>query len=175
MFKAAFGDHAITEERIIHALASFVRSIRSGNAPYDRYEAGDESAIDDAAKRGWLVFRDKGGCTACHVPPLFTDNAFHNIGVGFGADGGEPDPGRFVVTKKKGDMGRFKTPTLRSVSRTSPYFHDGSKATLEGAVDYVLSGGHENPQRDQALAKLELTAQQKSDLLTFLRSLDGAE
>ncbi len=179
LFYAAFGDHEITKGRVVHALACFVRSIRSGAAPYDHFERGDAGAIDDDAKRGWLVFRDKGGCTACHVPPLFTDNKFHNIGVGFegvgaGAETAAVDLGRQNVTKKKRHRGAFKTPTLRSAVQTAPYFHDGSAATLEAAVDYVLSGGHANPQLDSSLTKLVLTARQRRDLIAFIRSLDAA-
>lgn len=168
LFKTAFGDHTITTERVVLALASFVRSIRSGNAPYDRFEAGDASAIDDAAKRGWLVFRDKAGCTACHVPPLFTDGKFHNIGIG------SDDAGRAGVTKNAKDTGSFKTPTLRSAAQTAPYFHDGSAATLEAAVDYMLSGGRDNPHLDSSLAKIDLTPVQRAELVAFIRSLDGA-
>lgn len=173
LFLAAFGSREITEQRIVDALASFVRSIRSGNAPYDRFENGDKTAMSESAQRGWLVFRDKGGCTACHVPPLFTDNRFHNIGVGYGPGATSPDPGREDVTDQKRDRGAFKTPTLRSAVRTAPYFHDGSAATVEAAVDYVLTGGHDNPQRDTALTKLELTPEQRADLLAFIRALDG--
>ena len=193
LFKTAFGDHAITTERVVLALASFVRSIRSGNAPYDRFEEGDASAIDDAAQRGWLVFRDKAGCTACHVPPLFTDNVFHNIGIGTN------DEGRAGVTKKASDTGKYKTPTLRSAAQTAPYFHYGSAATLEAAVDYMLSGGRArsgrearneptktdrrarpsedsraNPHLDSSLTKVVLTPTQRAELVAFIRSLDGA-
>ena len=172
LFNAAFGDHQITKERIVHAIASFVRSIRNGDAPYDRFEAGDAAAIGEDAKRGWLVFRDKAGCTACHVPPLFTDNSFHNVGVGYDRTG-DVDVGRFELTQRKRETGAFKTPSLRGAAHTAPYFHDGSAATLEAAVDYMLSGGHDNPQRDQGLTKIELTAEQRADLLAFIRSLDG--
>lgn len=172
-FVAAYGDAAITKTRITHALASFVRSIRSGDAPYDRFELGETGAVDEAAQRGWEIFRSKAGCAACHVPPLYTDHLFHNIGVGFGGDA-EGEPGRSAVSKRPSDRGRFKTPTLRSVASTAPYFHDGSAATLEAAVDYVLGGGHANPNLDSGVTKIVLTAVQRDDLIAFIRSLDPA-
>lgn len=173
-FTAAYGDEAVTKPRITQALASYVRSIRSGDAPYDRFELGQRDAVDEAAQRGWEIFRSKAGCAACHVPPLYTDHLFHNIGVGFGGEGAA-EPGRGAVTKRPADRGRFKTPTLRSVTRTAPYFHDGSAATLEAAVDYVLSGGHPNPTLDSGITKIVLTPAQRDDLLAFIRSLDGRD
>jgi cytochrome c peroxidase len=103
------------------------------------------------------------------VPPLFTDYVFHNLGVG--AENYDRDPGREAITHRAVDRGRFKTPTLRSVANTAPYFHDGSQATLEAAVDFVLAGGHPNPRLDGALTPLVLTREERADLLAFLRSL----
>jgi len=139
-FERAFGTEA-TPETIGQALAAFVRTLRSGDSAWDRFEAGDAEAVSEEAKKGWLVFRDKARCTLCHVPPLFTDLSFHNIGIGLTDAGEMTDPGRYKVTQKEADRGAFKTPSLRSVTKTGPYFHDGSAATLEDAVRYMVAGG----------------------------------
>ncbi len=170
-FAEAFDKQDITADDVVKALASFVRSVRSGNAPFDKFEQGDKQAISESAARGWEIFRNKAACARCHAPPLFTDLDFHNVGVGM--DKPEPDLGRFNVTKDDKDKGRFKTPSLRSVSKHPPYFHDGSAATLEAAVDYMLSGGHANDNLDENLKKVELTPEEKADLIAFLQALDG--
>jgi cytochrome c peroxidase len=165
-FQEVFGSE-VNEEGIAKAIASFERTILSGDAPYDRFKAGDKSALSEAAQRGLKVFNNKGHCSACHSGPNFSDGAFHNIGIGMGAK--EPDLGRYVVTKLSGDKGAFKTPTLREVARHSPYMHDGSEKTLEDVVDWYDKGGHPNPQLDEEIFPLKLTAEEKSDLVTFLK------
>ena len=163
----------VTEDHVVKAIASFVRSIRSGNAPYDKWEKDQKSgAMSEAAVRGWELFRGKAGCGACHAPPLFTDNRFHNVGIGY--DKPEPDLGRFKVTKKDEDKGRFKTPSLRSVTTHPPYFHDGSAQTIEAAVDYMLSGGRKNDNLDSGMKKVALTKEQRADLLEFIKALEPA-
>ena len=171
LFNKAFGDDKVTSERVVKALASFVRSIRSGDAPWDRYEKGDKKAVSEAAVRGWEVFRLKAGCASCHAPPLFTDNLYHNVGVGY--DKPNPDEGRFKVSKDDKDKGKFKTPSLRSVTLHAPYLHNGSAATLDAAVDYMLSGGHKNPNLDSAFKKIPLSPEQRSDLMAFIKALEG--
>jgi cytochrome c peroxidase len=172
LFKAAFGAKPIVASRVVDALASFVRSIRSGNAPFDKFEQGDKKAISPAAARGWELFRNKAGCAACHAPPLFTDFKYHNVGVGY--DKPEPDTGRAKVTKKAKDEGKFKTPALRSVSTHPPYLHNGSAKTLAEAVDYMLSGGHTNPNLDGGFKKVDLSKEQRAELVAFLKSLTPA-
>ncbi|MBM4376200.1 MAG: c-type cytochrome [Deltaproteobacteria bacterium] len=171
LFKAAFGSDEVSSDRIVKALASFVRTLRSGDAPFDRFERGDTKAISESAARGWEIFRSKAGCAACHAPPFFTDFGFHAVGIGHGAK--EPDLGRGAITKEESDNGRFKTPTLRSVGQHPPYFHDGSGKTLEDAVDYMLSGGPEGAKLDGAFKKVVLTKDERADLLAFVRSLEG--
>lgn len=168
MFKAAFGSDEVSTERIVKALASFVRTLRSGDAPFDKFEHGDKKAISESAARGWEVFR-KVGCASCHAPPLFTDLSFHAVGIGSTAP--QPDLGRGAITKDEADNGRFKTPTMRSVSTNAPYFHDGSAATLEEAVDYMLGGGPPGAKVDGAFKQAKLTKGERDDLLAFLRSL----
>ncbi|HEU4714122.1 MAG TPA: cytochrome c peroxidase [Pyrinomonadaceae bacterium] len=168
-FQKVFQSDA-TAENIMKAIASFERTIIAGNTAWDRYRAGDTSALSESAVRGWNIFQTIK-CTNCHDGVLFTDQQYHNIGIGM--DQATPDVGRFNVTKKPEDTGAFKTPTLRDVARSAPYFHDGSAKTLEEAVDIMLAGGKPN----QYLDKKNLTPQkvlpdQREALLDFLRSLN---
>ncbi len=173
-FRTIFGANA-TGDTIVKALASFVRTIRAGDAPWDKYEkdSTDKSPEAEAARRGFQIFRGKAGCAACHAPPMFTDNGFHNVGIGYDKDVKEPDIGRGKVTNSKDDNGKFKTPHLRSVGKHPPYFHDGRAATLEDAVDYMLSGGLPNDNLDKLLKKVTLTKAERDDLLAFLKALDA--
>jgi cytochrome c peroxidase len=113
------------------------------------------------------LFFGKGHCSACHVGANFSDQAFHNIGVGF--DKPKPDLGRHDVTKVEGDKGAFKTPTLREIARSGPYMHDGRFKTLEAVVDYYDKGCHPNPQLDEEIFELKLTPAEKADLVKFLK------
>lgn len=146
------------------ALASYVRSIRSGDSRFDRYVGGQTDALSDLERAGLAVFRGKGHCNTCHVGPNFTDEQFHNTGVAW-RDGRLTDIGA-----GKGD---FKTPTLREVARTAPYMHDGSLATLEEVVEYYDKGGNINPGLDSDLRSLQLAPEEKRALVMFLRSLSG--
>jgi cytochrome c peroxidase len=165
-FKEIFGTDRVTRDGIAKAIAAYERTILSGDAPYDRFKAGNESALSEAGQRGMKLFFGKGQCSACHVGSNFTDNAFHNVGVGI--DKAKPDLGRFEQTKLEGDRGSFKTPTLREIARTGPYMHDGSLATLEEVVEHYAKGGLANPQLDEGIFKLNLSEQEKADLVTFL-------
>lgn len=165
-FQTVFGSEA-TPETLAKAIAAFERTVLSGDAPFDRFKAGDKKALSEAAQRGQAVFFNKASCSACHAGPNFTDGSFHNIGVGM--DKPEPDVGRFSETKLLGDKGSFKTPTLREIARTAPYMHDGSLKTLEDVVNYYDKGGIPNPQLDEEIFPLKLTDQQKADLVTFLK------
>jgi len=168
-FQAAFGGPA-TEETLAKALASYMRTIISDDTAWDRWQKGDQSALSDAAKRGYAVFQAKG-CAECHAGVLLTDQQFYNVGIGMTA--ATPDVGRFKVSNVEKDTGAFKTPTLRDISQSAPYFHDGSVATLEAAVDQMLAGGLDNPHLNrEKLKKQEVTPQERADLLEFLKSLD---
>jgi cytochrome c peroxidase len=155
------------------ALASYVRSILSGDSAYDRFINGDGTVLSDEQHGGMLIFRGKGNCTACHVGPNFTDERLHNTGVAWRdlSTGSEQVAGYFA--DEGAGNGTFKTPTLREVARTAPYMHDGSMATLEDVVDFYDRGGKRNPSLDPELRPLGLTAPEKQELLTFLRSLSG--
>ena len=158
---------------ISRALASYVRSILSGNAPFDRFTYGDRRALSSEQQAGLQVFRGKGNCTACHVGPNFTDERFHNTGVAW-RDGSLVDEGRFAVTGTMEDRGAFKTPTVREIARTAPYMHDGSLVSLDEVVDYYDRGGNSNPGLDPELRPLKLTASEKHSLVAFLHTLSGA-
>ena len=168
-FQAVFNQQA-NPENVSQALASYMRTFVSHSTPWDRWQQGDESAVSDAAKRGYEVFK-QAECTNCHDGILFTDLQYHNVGIGM--DDEEPDLGRYKVTQDEKDKGAFKTPTLRDVRQSAPYFHDGSVATLEEAVDLMVEGGKENPYLDRTnLKKAELSSKEKEDLVAFLKSLE---
>jgi cytochrome c peroxidase len=165
-FQKVFGTD-VTSEGIALAIASFERTVLSGDAPYDRFKGGDKQALSEAAQRGMAIFFGKGHCSACHQGANFTDGAFHNVGVGMDAE--KPDLGREAVSKQLGDRGSFKTPTLREIARTAPYMHDGSLPTLEAVVDHYAKGGIANPQLDEEIYELKLSPQEKADLVAFLK------
>lgn len=165
-FQEVFGTD-VTEEGIAKAIACYERTVLSGDAPYDRFKAGQKDALSESAQRGMKLFFGKAFCSACHVPPHFTDNAFHNIGIGM--DKPEPDIGRKEISGLGGDQGAFKTPTLREIARTAPYMHDGSLKTLEEVVEHYNGGGIKNPWLTEDIFPLRLTDQEKKDLVTFLK------
>jgi len=171
LFAAAFGDSTITFERIAKALATFERTIVSGNSAYDRYLAGDKSALTKQQKDGLDFFNKKGECAECHPGPNFTTEKFANLGVGM--DRAHPDSGLEAVTKKRGDFGKFKIPSLRDVSQRSPYMHDGSIKTLGEVLEVYAKGGLPNPHLDTRLTPFYMDEQTKQDLLAFLDSLNG--
>ena len=169
-FQEAFGTD-VTAEGIAQAIATFERTLLSGNSPWDRFQEGDQEALGASARRGWDLFRGKTNCTSCHVGSLLTDFDFHNIGVGM--EEPDPDTGRFQETGRDEDRGAFKTPGLRDVTLSGPYMHDGSMKTLEEVIDFYDRGGEANRWLDDAMIPLNLTEQEKKDLLAFLRSLEG--
>jgi cytochrome c peroxidase len=143
---------------------------------YSKYIAlkkdADANPMSESAKRGReLFFSTKSNCSACHVGVNFTDELYHNLGVGM--DQKEPDVGRFAVTKNPKDTGAFKTPSLRNIAQTGPYMHDGSQKTLMEVVEWYAKGGHPNPHLSEKIQKLDLTAQDKQDLVAFMEALTG--
>jgi cytochrome c peroxidase len=168
-FQKVFSGDA-TAENMMQAISAFERTIISGDTAWDRWQAGDQSAASEAAKRGWEVFK-QAKCNNCHDGVLLTDQQFHNVGIGM--DAPEPDAGRGKISNKPEETGAFKTPTLRDIAKSAPYFHDGSVATLEDAVDLMLNGGKPNQYLDKKnLEKRTITPEQRRDLLEFLRSLN---
>ena len=207
-FREVFGvgSDGITMDHIAKAIATFERTLVSGNSPFDRYRyGGEEDAISESAKRGLRVFRNQGRCVDCHTieqtHATFTDNEFHNLGVGWDRIGDEvfdlvgnfrkmkesdgeanidetiltdkkvSELGRFAVTLDTQDVGRFKTPTLRNVAVTPPYMHDGSEKTLMEVVEFYDKGGNANPLLDGGIQELDLTQQEKEDLVAFMKTL----
>jgi cytochrome c peroxidase len=169
-FEAAFGPGEITRRKIELALATFERTIVSGEAPFDRWIAGDDQAISESAKRGFALFNGKGNCVACHSGWSFTDSSFHDIGVARGSDIGR---GKLFPTSEKLRFA-FKTPTLRDVARRAPYMHDGSVKTLPEVIELYNTGGINRPSRSEDIRPLGLTDDEKADLLAFLKTLTGA-
>ena len=171
LFSRVFGSDDITIDRVAKAIATFERTIQSGNAPYDRYKAGNPNAMTPQQVHGMNIFIDKAKCDKCHEGINFTSNSYANLGIGM--DHPKPDLGRYTVTKDPKDWGAFKTPTLREVERTAPYMHDGSLKTLEEVVDFYDKGGRPNKNLDERMKKLNLTAVEKRDLVEFLKALSG--
>ncbi len=141
-------------------------------APCSRTHSGERDALSDRELQGLRLFRGKANCSVCHQGPNFTDERFHNTGSAW-RDGEWLDDGRFGVTGEETDRGRFKTPTLREITRTAPYLHDGSIATLEDIIEFYDRGGNANPYLDVQLRPLGLTSGEKQALLDFLESLSG--
>lgn len=170
-FQGVFGTETILIGDVAKAIATFERTVLSGNSPYDQFKAGNKKAMTPQQVRGMTLFFGKARCDACHEGINFTANAYHNIGIG--TDKPKPDEGRFVVTKNEQDWGAFKTPTLREAARTAPYMHDGSLKTLEEVVDFYDKGGLPNKNLDKTVRKLNLTPAEKKDLVAFLDALSG--
>ncbi len=171
MFGRVFGKEEIDIDNVAKAIATFERTVLSGNSAFDKYSAGNKKAMTSAQVRGMDVYFNKAKCDQCHEGMNFTSNGYHNLGVG--SDKATPDVGRFAVTKQDRDWGAFKTPTLRDVAHTGPYMHDGSLKTLEEVVDFYDKGGTPNRNLDEKIKKLNLTAAQKKDLVEFLKALNG--
>lgn len=190
LFAAAFPDEAqpVTLDNLARSIAAFERTIISVDAPLDRYLRGDEDAISEAAERGWELFRsDDVGCIRCHAGRDFDSFGYYNIGL-YDIDGlgsyPESAQGLIESTGIPEDMGRFRTPTLRNLAYTKPYMHDGSVISLEDALDIHLAAGRNvqsgpfagdgraNPYKSEMIEPIELTPQQRSDLLAMLQALD---
>jgi cytochrome c peroxidase len=166
-FAAAFDD-GVTAANLGKALASFERVLLRGDSSVDKFrERGERDALTDAERHGLWLYESKGQCWRCHAGKNFTDEAFHNTGVGWGGS----DLGRHVVTKKEADRGKYKTPTLRGVKLTAPYMHDGSLKTLEDVVEFYNKGGGANPNLDPVVRPLGLSKEELADLVAFLKAL----
>jgi cytochrome c peroxidase len=165
-------DREIDIDGIAKAIATFVRTLISGNSPYDKYVAGNKNALSESAVRGMkLFFSDRLKCSVCHAGPNFTDEKYHNNGTKI--DSVNPDLGRYLVTNKDSDKGKFRTPTLRDISRTSPYMHNGSIKGLNDLIDFYDKGGVTNNYKSSVIEPLRLIKEEKADLKNFLRSLTG--
>lgn len=172
-FNQVFGTEEFTIDHIAKAIAAYERTILSGNSPFDRSEAGDKTALSEEAKKGRDLFRDKKktDCVACHAGFNFTDEGYRNTGVGM--DKPNPDLGRYEVTEEDSHKGAFKTPTLRDIDLTAPYFHDGSAKTLKDVVEFYDKGGIKNDWLADEIKPLNLTDEEKAALVEFMKSLTG--
>jgi cytochrome c peroxidase len=185
-YKAAFEKEmggSPTGDLIVKALATFVRTIHAGDTPYDRLARDSKALAKSEIGEGFKVFSGEvARCSNCHLPPLFTDTLFHNVGIGFDTEKPDLGRGKFLIDaaeKKKEPApadaekmkGAFKTPTLRGIALSGPYFHDGRAETLEQAVDLMLAGGIKNPNLDEKLQPAKISAKQRTQLLAFLKAL----
>ncbi len=174
-FEAVFR-RPVDKTAIGAALAAFERTLVGAASPFDRWAyGGDKTAMDDAARRGFALFRGKAECSACHLVnddhALFMDHRFHNTGVGSGGGIADADLGRAEATGRDWDRFKFKTPTLRNSAETAPYMHDGSLKTLADVVAFYNRGGTPHPTLDPLIHPLGLTKEEQTDLIAFLRSL----
>jgi len=169
-FERVFGTEANTDG-IAKAIASYERTVISGPSPYDRYLMGDRGAMSREAVKGLNLFIGKGHCNACHSGPTFSDQQFHNLGVGMNKP--NPDLGRYAITRDPRDWGAFKTPGLRNVAATWPYLHDGSEQTLMDVIEFYDRGGIPNRNLDPLMVPLGLTGDEKQALVAFLEALSG--
>lgn len=168
-FQKVFGE-PVSFDNIAKAIATYERTIVRGNSPFDRWAEGDDNAMSESAKRGYQLYTTKALCITCHSGPNFSDSKFYNIGV---KGSGTTDKGRFDVTGNPADLGAFKTPTVRNAALTAPYMHDGSIATLEELVEHYDKGGEDVPNKHPLMVPLNLTAQEKADLVEFMKALTG--
>ncbi|HEX5103590.1 MAG TPA: cytochrome c peroxidase [Pirellulaceae bacterium] len=163
--------HAFRDD--LEDLSAFQEDNPGAFKKYSALKAASEAhAISKSARRGReLFFGMKAKCTTCHVGANFTDEKYHNLGVGM--DAAKPDLGRYEITKEEKDKGAFKTPTIRNVVHSAPYMHDGNQKTLEEVVEWYDKGGHPNPQLSSKIKKLNFTPQEKQDLVAYMKSLTG--
>ncbi len=168
LFATAFKD-GVTRDNLARALATFVRRLTFGDSPIDRFRTGEVAMITQQERTGMWLWESRAGCWKCHSGPNFTDEDFHATGIG--VQSGEPEPGRAAITADAGDRGKFKTPTLRGLTLTAPYMHDGSLATLEEVVDFYARGGNPNSALDSRLAPFEATLEERAALVAFLKAL----
>jgi len=169
-FQNAFGK-GVTRENIAKAIGAYERTLNATDSPFQRYVSGDAKALSPAAKRGFELFRGKALCVTCHSAPLLTDNEFHNIGVPQVGPLAE-DLGRYNVTKKAEDKGKFKTPSLYNSASFQFFMHDGAFSTLEQVVAHYNTGGNsKDPNLDPLMQPLKLSAREQEDLVEFMKSL----
>ncbi len=179
LFDAAFPAYGATAETVVQAIAAYERTLFCADTAYDRFMAGQSQALTSEQKAGLQLFQGKAACNGCHTPPFFSDaylaegGSYHNTGMGMeGKPGAAVDPGRQKVSTSPSDWAAFKTPSLRNVSRSAPYGHDGSQAKLEAQVRFMAGGGFKNPNLDQKMIDKQLSDAEISQLLAFLGALD---
>ncbi len=168
MYNDAYGTAKITIDGLAKALAVFVRTIIAGDSKYDRYVRGDTAALNESEKRGMEIFTgERGQCSVCHTPPLFTDLQYHNTGVTTHYF----DFGRFYVTNNINDKGKFRTPTLRNIALTFPYMHNGELETLDEVIEHYSHGGRPFINKSEFVKRRDFTIRERNDLKAFLNAL----
>ena len=178
MFEQAFGSAEISPETLTGALAVYQRTIVSQPSSFDRFMLGEKDALTDDALRGLHIFRMRAGCMNCHHGPMFSDNGYHNTGID-NYDVHQLDKGRYNFTKREEDAGKFRTPSLRDVTRTGPWMHNGSFTRLADIIEAYNRGMITNqdprlPAKDKLIKPLALSLQDKNDLLAFLHAISAA-
>ena len=208
LFQKAYNGEGPNMSNIGHAFASYLKTLVSGNSPFDQWFYGkEENAISDKAKSGFKIFTGKGLCSTCHTishnHALFTDHKLHNTGLGFARSMGinsfknklQVAPGVFIkvsknlfnflpkdnlddlgfyeVTQNPQDRWKYKTPTLRNITLTPPYMHDGSIGDLKNVIEFYNKGGIQNENLDPLIRPLGLSKNEKDNLLEFLKTLEG--
>jgi cytochrome c peroxidase len=178
-FAAVFPGIGATPDSVVQAISAYERTLYCGDTKLDRHVAGDGSALDDQQKAGLELFIGKAGCHSCHTPPFFSDafamedGAYHNVGVGTaGKDPAAVDVGRQKISENPSEWAAFKTPSLRNVTRSAPYLHDGSIARLEDTVRFMAGGGRQNPGIDPKMVDKHLSDDEIKKLVAFLGSLE---
>ncbi len=175
LFKSAYPNEGINRSTLAKAIASFERTIISNDSPFDQWVKGNSTALSKQQILGFKLFvsEDKGNCAVCHSAPNFTDNGFHNIGLkSFGNE--PPDLGRFSQKPLAIMKGAFKTPTLRDITLTAPYFHDGSITTLTDVVDHYVRGGDIKTNLSPNMkTSLDLNSEEVAAIIAFLQALEG--
>jgi cytochrome c peroxidase len=178
LFTDAFGATEIKADQITQAISEYMRTFVCKDTAYDKYAAGDKSALTDAQQKGLDVFMGKGMCITCHAPPYFstamaTDGGIYfNAGIGTDVPEDQVDVGRMKVTNQATDWAAFKPPSLRNVTKSPPYFHNGSAAKLEDAVKVMAGGGIKNKNLNPLFADRALTPEEFSDVIAFLGALE---
>lgn len=178
-FDAVFPGVGATPDTVVQAIAAYERTLFCADTAFDRFFAGDASALSEEQKAGKDLFIGKAACHSCHTPPMFSDaymnseGAYHNVGVGIeGKKPEEVDVGREKISENPSEWAAFKTPSLRNVTKSAPYFHDGSVAKLEDAVKFMASGGHANKGLDAKMVDKKLSDTEIKQLVAFLGSLE---
>jgi cytochrome c peroxidase len=178
LFEAAFPGAGIKADQVAQALSEYERTLVCKDTAYDKFAGGDPAALSEPQQRGLDLFVGKAMCIVCHAPPYFTTahtvdgGMFFNVGIGTGAPEDKVDVGRMTVTNDAKDWAKFKPPTLRNITKSAPYFHDGSVAKLEDAVKLMAGGGIANKNRDPVLADRGLSDGERADLVAFLGALE---
>lgn len=171
-FKKAYPGEGVNENTLAKAIASFERTIISNNSPFDQWVKGDKKAMTAQQINGFKLFvnPEKGNCAVCHSAPNFSDSGFHNIGLAsWGHE--NPDMGRYAIKPLRLMKGAFKTPTIRDITLSAPYFHDGSAMTLEDVVTHYNKGGEVQTNLSPNMKTLNLSQSEQADLVEFMKAL----